>query len=62
MQKTLYFVRHCEPNYDNHNDKERELTAKGQADTRLINDFLKKLILMVSMPAPLSELMIRFIP
>ncbi|UXZ04620.1 histidine phosphatase family protein [Moraxella nasicaprae] len=43
MQKTLYFVRHCEPNYDNHNDKERELTAKGQADTRLINDFFTEI-------------------
>ena len=36
----IYFVRHAEPNYRNHNDVERELTARGRADRRLVTDFL----------------------
>lgn len=41
MQKEIYFVRHCEPNYDNHNDQERELTAKGLLDCQKITQFFK---------------------
>ena len=26
---TVYFVRHAEPNYDNHDDMSRELSKKG---------------------------------
>jgi len=26
---TVYFVRHAQPNYENHDDMLRELTAKG---------------------------------
>lgn len=37
----VYFIRHAEPNYQNENDMERELTAKGLADTRLITAFLE---------------------
>lgn len=37
----LYFIRHCEPNYDNHDDALRELTPKGQADTRLVTAYLQ---------------------
>lgn len=29
MKQTVYLIRHAESNYDNHNDVERELTAKG---------------------------------
>ena len=29
---TVYFVRHAQPNYDNHDDLTRELTEKGLAD------------------------------
>ena len=29
---TVYFVRHAEPNYDNHNDMMRELSSKGLKD------------------------------
>lgn len=36
----IYFVRHAEPDYSNHNDMERPLTAKGLADRRLVTDFL----------------------
>lgn len=37
---TIYFVRHAQPNYDNHNDAERELTAKGLQDRKRVTAFL----------------------
>ncbi len=36
----LYFVRHAEPNYMNHDDLSRELTAKGLRDSKLVTRFL----------------------
>ena len=36
----IYYVRHAEPNYHNHDDAGRELTAKGHASCRLVTDFL----------------------
>ena len=38
---TVYFVRHAEPNYANHDDMTRELTPKGLADSKLVTRFLK---------------------
>ena len=37
----VYFVRHAQPNYDNHDDLIRELTEKGLADRRLVTGFLE---------------------
>jgi len=37
---TVYFVRHAQPNYDNHDDLLRELTAKGLEDRKLATKFL----------------------
>lgn len=37
---TVYFVRHAQPNYENHVDSLRELTDKGLADRRLVTEFL----------------------
>lgn len=37
---TVYFVRHAEPNYNNHNDMTRELSVKGMADRKLVTQFL----------------------
>ena len=37
---TVYFVRHAQPNYNNHNDLTRELTEKGLADRRLVTAYL----------------------
>ncbi len=37
---TIYFVRHAQPNYDNHIDLERELTAKGLKDRKRVTAFL----------------------
>lgn len=36
----LYFIRHCQPNYNNHDDLTRELSPKGQQDTGLVTEFL----------------------
>ena len=36
----VYFVRHAEPNYSNHDDKLRELSSKGMEDRKLVTQFL----------------------
>ena len=36
----VYFVRHAEPDYTNHNDMERPLTQKGLSDRRLVTQYL----------------------
>ena len=36
----VYFVRHCEPNYNNRDDMSRELSAKGIVDRELVMQFL----------------------
>lgn len=37
---TIYFVRHAQPNFHNHDDLTRELTAKGLEDRKLVTAFL----------------------
>lgn len=37
----VYFVRHCEPNYNNHDDELRELSEKGLKDRKLATKFLE---------------------
>lgn len=37
----VYFVRHAQPNYDNHDDLNRELTAKGLEDRKLVTQFFR---------------------
>lgn len=39
---TVFFVRHAEPNYDNHNDMLRELSSKGLQDRKRVTDFFGK--------------------
>ena len=48
----VYFVRHAEPNYDNHDDLLRELTPKGMADRTLVTEFLadKEIHVVLSSP------------
>ena len=36
----IYFIRHCEPNFNNHHDLTRGLSEKGMADTALVMEFL----------------------
>ncbi len=38
---TIYFVRHCQPNFDNKDDRTRELTKKGLDDRESITAFLE---------------------
>ena len=37
---TVYFIRHAEPNYANHNDQQRELSQKGWQDRKRVSEFL----------------------
>lgn len=37
----VYFVRHAEPNYENHGDRSRELSSRGLADRALVTDYLR---------------------
>jgi len=37
----VYFVRHAEPNFNNHNDELRELSEKGLKDREKVTEFLK---------------------
>ncbi len=48
----VYFIRHAEPNYDNHDDMTRELSAKGLKDRELITGFLldKQIDVVISSP------------
>lgn len=39
--QTVYFVRHAQPNTENHVDALRELTPKGRQDTALVTAFLR---------------------
>jgi len=36
----IYFVRHAQPNFNNHDDLTRELTAQGLKDSKLVTEFL----------------------
>ncbi len=40
--KTVWFVRHAEPNTENHIDSQRELTPKGLEDASLVTDFFRE--------------------
>ena len=37
----IYFIRHAQPNYENHDDFSRELTLKGLKDRMLVADYLR---------------------
>ncbi len=48
----VYFVRHAQPNYENHDDMSRELSSKGLQDRVLVTDFLsdKEIDVVLSSP------------
>lgn len=48
----VYFIRHAEPNYENHDDRTRELTQKGLRDRVLATQYLmdKDIQLVFSSP------------
>ncbi len=39
MITTIYFVRHAQPEYENHDDMSRPLSDKGQIDKKRVTDF-----------------------
>ena len=49
---TVYFVRHAQPNYENHDDMLRELTAQGMEDRKMVTRFLsdKNVDMVLSSP------------
>ena len=48
----IYFVRHAEPNYNNHDDLSRELSPKGMTDRELVTAYLadKQVDVVLSSP------------
>ena len=48
----VFFVRHAEPNYENHDDITRELSDKGLNDRKLVTSFLmdKEIDVILSSP------------
>lgn len=48
----LYFVRHAEPNFENHDDLTRELTSKGLEDRKLVTEFLSDKNIDVVLSSP----------
>ncbi|MEW4354835.1 histidine phosphatase family protein [Streptococcus pneumoniae] len=52
---TIYFVRHCEPNYNNHDDWTRELSPKGLQDCQLVTEFLENKQIDIVLSSPLKR-------
>lgn len=48
----VYFVRHAEPDYDNHDDYSRELSTKGLKDRKLVTDFLSDKSIEIALSSP----------
>ncbi len=55
MQTIVYFVRHAEPNYNNHDDMERELSEKGMRDRTLVTTFLRDKNIDVVLSSPFKR-------
>jgi 2,3-bisphosphoglycerate-dependent phosphoglycerate mutase len=49
---TVYFVRHAQPNYENHDDMLRELTAQGMEDRKMVTRFLSEKNVEVVLSSP----------
>lgn len=48
----IYFVRHAEPNYNNHDDFTRELSAKGLSDRLLVTQYLSNKSIDIVLSSP----------
>ena len=48
----VYFVRHAENNYNNHDDLLRELTEKGLKDSKLVTQFLSDKEIDIAFSSP----------
>lgn len=49
---TVYFVRHAEPDYENHDDRKRALTAKGMADRELVTEYFSHIPVDIVLSSP----------
>lgn len=49
---TVYFIRHAEPNYENHDDRRRELSEKGMADRKLVTEYLSNIAIDMVVSSP----------
>ena len=49
---TVYFVRHAQPNYENHDDLTRELTEKGLQDRMKIVEALREIPIHAVLSSP----------
>ncbi|MDO4331887.1 MAG: histidine phosphatase family protein [Eubacteriales bacterium] len=49
---SIYFIRHAEPNYENHDDRQRELSEKGMADRKLVTRYLSGIPVDVVLSSP----------
>lgn len=49
---TIYFVRHSEPDYNNHDDLARPLTEKGEKDVELVSKFLEEKQIDIVLSSP----------
>lgn len=51
----LYFVRHAQPNFHNHDDYNRELSEKGLQDRRYVTEFLRDKSVDVVLSSPFKR-------
>lgn len=51
----VYFIRHAEPNYENHDDRTRELTQKGLKDRVLATQYLMDKDIQVVFSSPFKR-------
>lgn len=55
MRTTVYFIRHAEPDYENHDDMTRELSEKGLKDRTLVTEFLQDKQIDVVLSSPFKR-------
>ena len=48
----VYFIRHAEPDYSNHDDLLRPLTEKGMQDRKIVTDYLEDKNIDVVLSSP----------
>lgn len=52
---TIYFIRHAEPDYTNHNDRERPLTQKGKEASKSVTQYLSDKIIDMVLSSPYTR-------
>lgn len=52
---TIYFIRHAEPNFSNHDDLSRELSPKGLEDRKLVTQFLADKGIQIALSSPFKR-------